>query len=102
MTWDGQRDNLTDRQSAGHSRARELTLEERAQLLAGESHWKTYDAPGAGIPSLFLSDGPHGLRKQESAQDCMGIAESRPATCFPTASAVSYTHLPGFVKGPRE
>ena len=98
MTWDGQRDNLTDRQSAGHSRARELTLEERAQLLAGESHWKTYDAPGSGIPSLFLSDGPHGLRKQESAQDCMGIAESRPATCFPTASALACSFDPELVE----
>lgn len=98
MTWDGQRDNLTDRQSAGHSRARELTLEERAQLLAGESHWKTYAAPNAGIPSLLLSDGPHGLRKQEGAQDCMGIAESRPATCFPTASALACSFDPELVE----
>lgn len=98
MTWDGQRDNLTDRQSAGHSRARELTLEERAQLLAGESHWKTHAAPSADIPSLFLSDGPHGLRKQESAQDCMGIAESRPATCFPTASALACSFDPELVE----
>lgn len=98
MTWDGQRDNLTDRQSAGHSRARELTLEERAQLLAGESHWKTYAAPSADIPSLFLSDGPHGLRKQEGAQDCMGIAESRPATCFPTASALACSFDPELVE----
>ena len=98
MTWDGQRDNLTDRQSAGHSCARELTLEERAQLLAGESHWKTHAAPSAGIPSLFLSDGPHGLRKQEGAQDCMGIAESRPATCFPTASALACSFDPELVE----
>ena len=98
MTWDGQRDNLTDRQSAGHSRARELTLEERAQLLAGESHWKTHSAPSADIPSLFLSDGPHGLRKQEGAQDCMGIAESRPATCFPTASALACSFDPELVE----
>lgn len=98
MTWDGQRDNLTDRQSAGHSRARELTLEERAQLLAGESHWKTHAAPSADIPSLFLSDGPHGLRKQEGAQDCMGIAESRPATCFPTASALACSFDPELVE----
>lgn len=98
MTWDGQRDNLTDRQSAGHSRARELTLEERVQLLAGESHWKTHAAPSADIPSLFLSDGPHGLRKQESAQDCMGIAESRPATCFPTASALACSFDPELVE----
>lgn len=98
MTWDGQRDNLTDRQSAGHSCARELTLEERAQLLAGESHWKTHAVPSADIPSLFLSDGPHGLRKQEGAQDCMGIAESRPATCFPTASALACSFDPELVE----
>ena len=98
MTWDGQRDNLTDRQSAGRSRARELTLEERVQLLAGESHWKTHAAPSADIPSLFLSDGPHGLRKQEGAQDCMGIAESRPATCFPTASALACSFDPELVE----
>lgn len=98
MTWDGQRDNLTDHQSAGHSCARELTLEERAQLLAGESHWKTHADPSADIPSLFLSDGPHGLRKQEGAQDCMGIAESRPATCFPTASALACSFDPELVE----
>lgn len=98
MTWDGQRDNLTDHQSAGHSCARELTLEERVQLLAGESHWKTHAAPSADIPSLFLSDGPHGLRKQEGAQDCMGIAESRPATCFPTASALACSFDPELVE----
>ncbi len=98
MTWGGQRDNVTDRQSAGHSCARELTLEERAQLLAGESHWKTHAAPSADIPSLFLSDGPHGLRKQEGAQDCMGIAESRPATCFPTASALACSFDPELVE----
>lgn len=89
MTQDEQRDNLADQQPAGSLRVSGLSLEERAQLLAGESHWKTYAAPSAGIPSLFLSDGPHGLRKQEGAQDCMGIAESRPATCFPTASALA-------------
>lgn len=89
MTQDEQRDNLADRRPAGALRVSRLSLEERAQLLAGESHWKTCAAPGAGIPSLFLSDGPHGLRKQEGAQDCMGIAESRPATCFPTASALA-------------
>lgn len=89
MTQDEQRDNLADRQSAGALRVSSLPLEDRAQLLAGESHWKTHTSPNAGIPSLFLSDGPHGLRKQEGAQDCMGIAESRPATCFPTASALA-------------
>ena len=98
MTQDDQRDNLADQRPAGALRVSRLSLEERAQLLAGESHWKTYDAPGAGIPSLFLSDGPHGLRKQESAQDCMGIAESRPATCFPTASALACSFDPELVE----
>lgn len=98
MTQDEQRDNLADQQPAGALRVSSLSLEERAQLLAGESHWKTYAAPSAGIPSLFLSDGPHGLRKQEGAQDCMGIAESRPATCFPTASALACSFDPELVE----
>ena len=98
MTQDEQRDNLADRQPAIASRASSLPLEERAQLLAGESHWKTCAAPSAGIPSMFLSDGPHGLRKQEGAQDCMGIAESRPATCFPTASALACSFDPELVE----
>lgn len=98
MTQDEQRDNLADRQSAGALRVSSLPLEDRAQLLAGESHWKTHTSPNAGIPSLFLSDGPHGLRKQESAQDCMGIAESRPATCFPTASALVCSFDPELVE----
>lgn len=98
MMRDEQRDNLADRQPSGASRASGLSLEERAQLLAGESHWTTHAAPNAGIPSLFLSDGPHGLRKQEGAQDCMGIAESRPATCFPTASALACSFDPELVE----
>lgn len=98
MTQDEQRDNLADQQPAGALRVSGLSLEERAQLLAGESHWKTYVAPSAGIPSLFLSDGPHGLRKQEGAQDCMGIADSRPATCFPTASALACSFDPELVE----
>ena len=98
MTQDEQRDNLADQQPAGALRVSGLSLEERAQLLAGESHWKTYAAPSAGIPSLFLSDGPHGLRKQEGAQDCMGIADSRPATCFPTASALACSFDPELVE----
>ena len=98
MMRDEQRDNLVDRQPSGASRVSSLPLEERARLLAGESHWTTHAVPNAGIPSLFLSDGPHGLRKQEGAQDCMGIAESRPATCFPTASALACSFDPALVE----
>ena len=53
MTPDEQRDNLADQQPAGSLRVSGLSLEERAQLLAGESHWKTYAAPSAGIRACF-------------------------------------------------
>lgn len=98
MTQDEQRDNLADQRPAGALRVSRLSLEERAQLLAGESHWKTHAAPSADIPSLFLSDGPHGLRKQEGAQDCMGLTRPPPATCFPTASALACSFDPELVE----
>ena len=68
---------------------RAMTLEEKARLLSGVSHWKTAPLPERNIPSIFLSDGPHGLRKQEGKEDHLGIAESVPSTCFPTASALA-------------
>lgn len=72
--------------------------EDCAKVLAGASHWRTEDSPALGIGSLVLSDGPHGLRKQEGSEDCMGIAESRPATCFPTASALACSFDPALVE----
>lgn len=72
--------------------------EDCAKVLAGASHWRTEDSPALGIGSLVLSDGPHGLRKQEGSEDCMGIAESRPATCFPTASALACSFDPELVE----
>ncbi|WP_414482787.1 glycoside hydrolase family 3 N-terminal domain-containing protein, partial [Limnochorda sp.] len=69
-----------------------MTLEEKIQLCSGASTWTTKAMPQHGIPSLFLADGPHGLRKQVSEQgDHLGIHASQPATCFPTASAVAST-----------
>lgn len=88
----------TGRRSASALCAGSFPLEEQIRLLAGASHWKTHALPDAGIPSLFLSDGPHGLRKQEGVQDCMGIAESRPATCFPTASALACSFDPELIE----
>ena len=66
-----------------------MTLEEKANVLAGTSHWRTNGLSTCGVESLVLSDGPHGLRKQEGVEDHLGIAESVPATCFPTASALA-------------
>lgn len=64
---------------------KKLTLEEKAALLQGKTMWTTWGIPRLGIPSIFLSDGPHGLRKQSGAADNLGLNESVPATCFPTA-----------------
>jgi beta-glucosidase len=64
-----------------------LTLHQKAALLKGENVWETR-AIGE-IPSIFLSDGPHGLRKQAGSADNLGLNPSLPATCFPTASALA-------------
>ena len=61
----------------------EMTIAEKAALCTGASNWRTVAVERLGLPAMFVSDGPHGLRKVES--DGLG-AKSRPATCFPTAS----------------
>lgn len=67
----------------------QLTLEEKASLMSGKDFWQTQEIERVRIPSIFLSDGPHGLRKQQAAADNLGLNESYKATCFPTASAVA-------------
>lgn len=67
-----------------------MTLEEKVSLCSGQNFWQTKDLSPDGLPALFMSDGSHGLRKQEiktdgSGMDMMGIHDSLPATCFPTA-----------------
>ncbi len=68
-----------------------LTLLEKAALLTGKTVWETHDLPRLGVRSLWLADGPHGVRKQLGAADHLGIAASQEATCFPTAAAVANT-----------
>ncbi len=66
-----------------------MTIEEKAAFLSGKGEWQTRDFVRLGIPSIFCSDGPHGIRKQAGAGDHLGLNESLPATCFPTAATIA-------------
>ena len=66
-----------------------LTLEEKCYLLSGKDFWQTRSVKAKGVPNMTLSDGPHGIRKQEGAGDQLGLNGSVPATCFPTAATIA-------------
>lgn len=66
-----------------------LDRTERVRLLSGRDLWRTAEAPAIGLDSIWLSDGPHGLRRQAGGGDHLGIAESEPATCYPTAATLA-------------
>ena len=66
-----------------------LNLEQKCALLSGETVFTTRGYKNAGIPSITLSDGPNGVRKQAGAADHLGLNPSVPATCFPTAATVA-------------
>ena len=66
-----------------------MTIEEKAAILSGKTVWQTREIDRLSIPSIFLSDGPHGIRKQAGAGDHLGLNASLPATCFPTAAGVA-------------
>ena len=67
----------------------QLNLEQKCALLSGETVFTTRGYKKAGIPSITLSDGPNGVRKQAGAADHLGLNPSVPATCFPTAATVA-------------
>ena len=66
-----------------------LTLEQNCALLSGDTVFTTRGYKNAGVPSITLSDGPNGVRKQAGAADHLGLNPSVPATCFPTAATVA-------------
>ena len=67
----------------------QMTLEEKASLLSGSDFWHTKGVERLGVEGIMVSDGPHGLRKQDLEADHLGINESIKAVCFPTASATA-------------
>ena len=71
-----------------------MTLEEKASLCSGETAWSTKAITRLGIPSIFMTDGPHGLRKAVG----FDFTNSVPATCFPTASAVASSWNPALAQ----
>ncbi|GAA4722892.1 glycoside hydrolase family 3 C-terminal domain-containing protein [Isoptericola chiayiensis] len=76
----------------------ELTLEEKASLCSGQDFWNTQAVERLGVPAVMVTDGPHGLRKQAGAADHVGLNDSVPATCFPTAAGLASTWDRGLVR----
>ena len=79
-----------------------LTLEEKISLCNGADFWHSKAMPDKGIPAITMSDGPHGVRYQADAGDMLGVNESKPATCFPTAVTSGATWDPDLLKAEGE
>ena len=77
----------------------QLTLEEKASLISGKDFWQTVNIDRVNIPSAFLSDGPHGVRRQAAAADHLGLNASIPATCYPTAATMANSWDPELGEG---
>lgn len=71
---------------------RQMTLEEKAGMCSGENFWELKSVERLGIPSVWVSDGPSGLRKQVQEQDHLGLSDSIEAVCFPASCATASSY----------
>ena len=76
----------------------DLSIEEQAALVVGRDFWSTVGIERAGIPSIGITDGPHGVRLQRGAGDHLGIGDSVPATCFPPAAGIASSWNPALIE----
>ncbi len=67
----------------------QMTLKEKCSLLSGQTFWHTQEIRRLGVPSVMVSDGPHGLRKQRPDAGIEDVNESIEAVCFPAACATA-------------
>ncbi|MGR0320587.1 glycoside hydrolase family 3 C-terminal domain-containing protein [Agromyces sp. ZXT2-3] len=93
-------DSASDRAAFASASAADLvaglTTEQKAALTSGESFWTTKQV--GPVPSILLTDGPHGVRKQDESADHLGMAASVPATCFPPAVALGSSFDPDLLE----
>ena len=67
----------------------QMTLEEKAGICSGLDFWHTKPVDRLDVPSVMVSDGPHGLRKQDQEADHLGMNDSIKAVCMPAACATA-------------
>ncbi len=67
----------------------ELSNLEKATLCTGRTFWDLHGVERLELPSIMVTDGPHGLRKQGGDNDHIGLSDSVPAVCFPSGAGLA-------------
>ncbi|MCB1685321.1 MAG: glycoside hydrolase family 3 C-terminal domain-containing protein [Pseudomonadales bacterium] len=89
MNPDAPAPGLKSRHNQAAALVAQMTLDEKAAFCSGRSFWFLESLERLNLPAVMVTDGSHGLRKQERSVDHVGLNVSVPATCFPTASALA-------------